>query len=280
MEQNTVMQSRRHEHSSRDFSAEALLTGRTVLVAGGTGNVGRHLVRALLDHGANVVVPSRSPERVAALRDGLGGRGVERFSSMLCDLRDEAAATRLGDQLSTTDRSLHAVVASLGRFVAAPSVLAAPVADLHNTLDDYLIAHFLAVRTFLPLIEPGGSYTFINGPLAFDSLFEGTGLVSIATAAQAMLARVVMKETRPIPVRVNEVIVYTLFGGDDKDPPHAPVAREDVARYVAYLVSGRGSAVDGQTIHLNSRQPLTAWFKGGETTEANDGKSRLSRDRV
>lgn len=218
----------------------------------------------------------RSGSRLSATDSAVGASNVFRA----CDLRDEAAATRLGDQLSTTDRSLHAVVASLGRFVAAPSVLAAPVADLHNTLDDYLIAHFLAVRTFLPLIEPGGSYTFINGPLAFDSLFEGTGLVSIATAAQAMLARVVMKETRPIPVRVNEVIVYTLFGGDDKDPPHAAVAREDVARYVAYLVSGRGSAVDGQTIHLNSRQPLTAWFKGGETTEANDGKSRLSRDRV
>ena len=58
------------------------------------------------------------------------------------------------------------------------------------------------------------------------------------------------------------------------------ISRVDVARYVAYLVSGRGSAVDGQTIHLNSRQPLTAWFKGGGTTEATDGESRLTRDRV
>lgn len=244
-------------HLRRDVSDQALLTGRTVLVAGGTGNVGRHLVRALLDHGASVVVPSRSAERVAALRDGLGDRGVDRLTSILCDVHDEAVAAQLRDHLSTTNRSLHAVVASLGRFVAAPSVLAAPAADLQNTLNDYLIAHFLAVRTFLPLIQPGGSYTFINGPLAFDSLFEGTGLVSIATAAQAMLARVVMKETRQIPVRVNEVIVYTLFGGGDQEP-REPLAREDVARYVAYLVSARGSAVDDQTIHLNSRQPLQA----------------------
>jgi hypothetical protein len=57
---------------------------------------------------------------------------------------------------------------------------------------------------------------------------------------------------------VNEVIVYTLFGGDDKEPARAPLAREDVARYVAYLVSARGSPVDVQTIHLNSRQPLQA----------------------
>jgi NAD(P)-dependent dehydrogenase (short-subunit alcohol dehydrogenase family) len=252
------MQARRWEHLLHDFRREALLASRTVLVAGGTGNVGRHLVRALLDHGADVIVPSRSAERVAALRERLGDRGIDRFGSISWDLRDEAAADRVRDQLPATARSLDAVVASLGRFVAVPSVLAAPLAHLQNALDDYLIAHFLAARTFLPLIRPGGSYTFINGPLAFDSLFEGTGLVSIATAAQAMLARVVMKETQHVPVRVNEVIVYTLFGSDDKDPAPAAVAREDVARYVVHLASAKGSAIDAQTVHLSSREPLQA----------------------
>ena len=115
-----------------------------------------------------------------------------------------------------------------------------------------------AVRTFLPLITPGGSYTFINGPLAFNALFPGTGLVSIATAGQAMLARVVMRETQHMPVRVNEVIVHTPFGWDDKNPASAALAREDVARYVVYLASDRGSAIDAQTVHLNSREPLQA----------------------
>jgi NAD(P)-dependent dehydrogenase (short-subunit alcohol dehydrogenase family) len=242
--------------SATDPSGETLLTGRTALVVGGTGNVGRYVVRALLDHGAYVVVPSRSPERLAALGATLGDRGVERVTGIPGDLRDEATAARLRDQLSTTNRSLHAVVASLGHFVAAPSVLTAPLADLHKTLNDYVIAHFLAVRTLMPLIHPGGSYTFINGPLAFDSQFEGTGLVSIATAAQAMLARVVMKETRQMPVRVNEVVLYTPFGWGDKEPARAALAREDVARYVAYLASPKGAAIDAQTIHLNSRQPL------------------------
>ena len=250
------MQAGQREQVSHDFRDAALLAGRTVLVAGGTGNVGQYLVRSLLDHGANVVVPSRSSQRVAALRDSLGDRHVERFSSIVCDLRDEATADLLRDQLPKTASTLHGVVASLGRFVAAPSLLAARVADLQNALNDYLIAHFLAVRTFLPLIAPGGSYTFINGPLALNALFPGTRLVSIATAGQAMLARVVMRETQHIPVRVNEVIVHTPFGWDDKNPASAAVAREDVARYVVYLTSDRGSAIHAQTVHLSSREPL------------------------
>ena len=239
-----------------DLSRETLLTGRTVLVAGGTGNVGRYIVRALLDQGAKVLVPSRSPERLEALRATLGVRTVDHFTGMHGDLGDEATAGQVRDKLRTINGSLHAVVASLGHFVAAPSLLTAPLGDLHKTLNDYLIAHFVAVRTLIPLIAPGGSYTFINGPLAFDSLFEGTGLVSIATAAQAMLARVVMKETRQMRVRVNEVVLYTPFGWDDKEPARAALAREDVARYVAYVASPKGAAIDAQTIHLNSRQPL------------------------
>jgi hypothetical protein len=67
-----------------------------------------------------------------------------------------------------------------------------------------------------------------------------------------------MKETQHMPVRVNEVIVYTLFGRDDTDPAPGPVAREDVARYVVLLASDKGSGVDRHTVHLNSRQPLEA----------------------
>jgi NAD(P)-dependent dehydrogenase (short-subunit alcohol dehydrogenase family) len=250
------MQARQSQSSQTAFSAEALLTGRTVLVAGGTGNVGQHLVRALLDHGAKVVVPSRSPDRAAALRESLGERDTDRFTTIVGDIGDEPTAARLRDELKTTGGALDAVVASLGRFVAAASLLSAPVADLRSTVDDYLIAHFLAVRTFLPLIRRGGSYTFINGPLAFDSLFPGAGLVSVATAAQAMLARVVMKETRQTAVRVNEVVVYTPFGWIDTEPARGPLAHEEVARYIVYLASPRGTAVDGQTVHLNSRHPL------------------------
>ncbi len=36
-------------------------------------------------------------------------------------------------------------------------------------------------RTFIPVIAEKRAYVSINGPLAFDAMFPGTGLVSIAT---------------------------------------------------------------------------------------------------
>jgi NAD(P)-dependent dehydrogenase (short-subunit alcohol dehydrogenase family) len=249
-----------HSRTDSDDVDRALLAGRSVLVAGGTGNVGRYLVRALLDRGAHVIVASRLPERLTALRSSLGDAAVDGLTAVHGDLADAATAAHLREQieeqLASIDSRLHGVIASLGHFVAAPSVLTAPPSDLRDALDSYLMAHFLTARTFIPLVEAGGSYTFINGPLAFDSLFDGSGLVSIATAGQAMLARVLMKEARNMAIRVNEVILYTPFGWGDKPPVDSALTREDVARYIAYLVSPRGARTSGETIHLNSWQPL------------------------
>jgi 3-oxoacyl-[acyl-carrier protein] reductase len=253
------MQDRTSLHRSATWnSGERFLAGRSIVVAGGTGNVGRYVVRTLLEQGARVIVPSRTAERLEALRASIDADHGSRLITMVGDLSDETDGLRVQEYLKT-HRPLHGAVASLGRFMAAPSLLSAPVGDLRTALNDYVIAHFQAARALIPLIDDGGSYTFINGPLAFESMFEGTGLVSVVTAAQAMLARVLFKESKDRPIRVNEVVLYTPFGWGDEAPASGTLLREEVARYVAYLASSKGSAVRGQTIHLNSTQAFEAF---------------------
>jgi uncharacterized protein YbjT (DUF2867 family) len=60
------------------------LHGVRVLVAGGTGNVGRHLVRAQLEAGATVLVPTRSREKLEALLGTLvTGMDIGRYVAYL-----------------------------------------------------------------------------------------------------------------------------------------------------------------------------------------------------
>lgn len=250
------------EHPKESSGVEnGLLAGQTVLVAGGTGSVGRRLVDALLGGGATVVVPSRSRERLAELERAVGAADSgDRLLTLKGDVGDEEDAVRLGEEALERTGRLDGVVASLGRFSPASSVLAAPRGDLASVLEDYLLAHFVAAGALIPLLEEGGgSYTFIQGPLAFDPASPAASLVSIATAGQAMLARTVMQETRGGPVRVNEVVLYTGFGwGSNEKKELSPVTQDDVGRYVALLTSDRGSAVRGETIHLDSLEPLEA----------------------
>jgi NAD(P)-dependent dehydrogenase (short-subunit alcohol dehydrogenase family) len=223
------------------------LHGKRVLVAGGTGNVGRHLVRAQLEAGATVLVPTRSREKLEALLGMLEEPGRDRVVGLQGDITDGAEAAAMLERAGPVDGA----VASMGGFVAAPSILEASEADVRRALDGYLLAHVAVARTLVPhLRERSGGYVVVNGPLAFDPSFSGAGLVSIATAAQAMLARVLMRENAEEAVRINELVIYSSFGwgNDEKNA----VTGMDIGRYAAYLLSDPGAGVRGETIHLRS----------------------------
>ncbi len=242
--------------SPRDHRAEDPIAGRHVLVAGGTGNVGRHIVAALLQRGAVAVVPSRSERKLDVLRTSVGEAG-ERLVTVVGDVGDEEDGARIRDVIEGELTSgLDAVVASLGRWVSVPSMLAATRADLVQSLKNYVVAHFVVARTFLPLlVENGGSYTSINGPSAFGT-WPGSGLVSVATAAQSVLARVLAEEMAPSgSVRVTEVVIHpSAYIGPDDTSEGGPIDGPAVGRYVAGIVAG--DVTGGPTLHLDSREQI------------------------
>jgi NAD(P)-dependent dehydrogenase (short-subunit alcohol dehydrogenase family) len=231
------------------------LSGLATLVAGGTGNVGRYIVSALLDRGATVVVPSRSRDKLEALRAAAGAQG--RLVTLVGDVGDERDAERIRDEAVRQVASpLDAVVASLGRWNGAPTLLGATRAELMGALENYVVAHFVVARTFLPAVAArGGSYTFINGPSSF-STWPGSGLVSVATAAQSMLARVIGEETGATDgARITELIIHpSAWIGPEGTTNGGPIDGDAVGRYVAAIVGG---GVTGETtLHLESSEQL------------------------
>lgn len=240
---------------------EELHAGRTAVVAGGTGSVGRVLVKSFLRSGAKVVVPSRSHEKLSDLRAYLGSETTERLVTMEGHIGDEEKAPDLVERVVEQQGPVHAAVATLGRFVAAPSLFEASIADLEHVIDGYLIGHFVAARALIPAIETGGSYTLINGPLAFRPRFPEAGLVSTVTAGQAMLARVLMNQVDT--VRVNELVLHTPFGWGEEKEKAAPVRQDQVGRYVSYLASPRAADTHGETIHLDSQEVLRELVPAG-----------------
>ncbi len=108
---------------------------------------------------------------------------------MVGDIGEEGDGARVRDRVAATVGRPDAVVASLGGWQPAPSLIAAQPADPRRVLEGNLLAHFVVARTFLPLLlDRGGSYTFINGPAASQPVPQ-SGLVSVSTAGQVMLAR-------------------------------------------------------------------------------------------
>ena len=228
------------------------LAGKRILVAGGTGTVGRHMVNAQLEAGATVVVPSRNQAKLDALLSGIPADRRERLVGIAGDVTDEGDAARLLKEAGTLDGA----IASIGRFVAAPVLLDAPRADLERAFANYTLAHFAAAKSLLPALEErGGGYVMINGSLAFEPEKSGTGIVSIAGASQSMLARVLMIERADKRARINEIIIYSNLRPGSEGMHEVKGA--DIGRFVSFLLSDNGAAVKGETIHLRSREDLT-----------------------
>ena len=111
-----------------------LLDGRKIVVVGGTGNVGSFVVRSLLEMGAFVAVPSRSSQRIASLqnlvRESSGDGALDRLHAFGGDLSDESKADELRSRIRAEIGNVDAVVASLGQWQSASSLLSAGRHDL------------------------------------------------------------------------------------------------------------------------------------------------------
>src|SRR4029453_17284105 len=77
----------------------------TVSVFGGTGFLGRRLVRRLATEGATVRVAVRHPERA---RSGLGAAGLDRVTPVYADVRDQ---TSVAAAVAGVDAVVNAVSA-------------------------------------------------------------------------------------------------------------------------------------------------------------------------
>lgn len=232
---------------------------QTVVVAGGTGNVGGFIVRALLRQGATVAVPSRSERKIRDLRSYLSQHVEEkelaRLHTLVGTVSDEVEGRKVVQEIRREVGVPEAVISLMGSWRPANSLLEAKEEDLDHVLEHYLKAHFGVARTFLPVLkERGGRYVFVNGPLAFE-VWPRSGLVSIATAAQHMLFQVLAKEHEDSPVRIAELVTYAYIRNRQAQPG-SPLPGDAVGAYAAHLVSELSMEVHGQSIHLRSLKLL------------------------
>lgn len=234
------------------------LTERICLVAGGTGTVGEGIVRAFLRAGATVIVPSRAEERLAALADRLAPELRGGLVPLVGDIGDPEGAAALRDQVLTRFGHLDAVVASLGGTWEGKQPITAVSIE---TWDEYhrsnVRAHFVAARTLLPTLaeRPGSSYTLLGGISALMPI-PLYSPVAINSAAQLMMAEILMLEMKKTRVRVNQVIcgyINTRERAAYAKPEW--ITADEVGAFCTYIASDAGSMVSGAVLRLGDRPP-------------------------
>lgn len=210
---------------------EPNVSGRVVVVAGGTGVVGSAVVEELLTRGARVIVATR--REGAVVPDGARRVVVAQW--------EEPAALRavVAEQGWRAD----AAVAAIGGWFKGADLLDLDLERWRRLLDSHLTGHLLVARALLPeLAGDDPAYVMLNGAAAEEPM-PGSGPVNVAGAGQAMLLDVLRAERIGARVRLHEVrVMHAVVGDERNEEPAGTVDADAVARTVVDVIGDPGAA--------------------------------------
>ncbi|MEQ8368807.1 MAG: SDR family NAD(P)-dependent oxidoreductase [Roseicyclus sp.] len=224
---------------------------KTAVVTGGSGDIGRAIVRALTEDGYRVGLLDLDEARVVAAADELGAIGL------VADVTDEPGVERA---LQAFGAVPDVVVnnAGIGRFA---SLLEMPIETFRHQLDVNLTGAFIVARAAAKGMVARGSGVIINiTSINAITTGPGTGSYPAAKAGLAKLTEMMALEWGPSGVRANAIAPGFIDAGISTPFYADPVVRasrggavpsrrlglsEDIANAVSYLASDKASYVNG-----------------------------------
>jgi NAD(P)-dependent dehydrogenase (short-subunit alcohol dehydrogenase family) len=239
------------------------LTGKRVVVTGGTSGIGEATSRRFLDEGARVAALAVGADEVATAAERTPG-----IHALLCDVAD---ATAVGDAFATIDELLGGIdvlVANAGISIRKPFLEIDP-ADWQRVLDVNLTGVFhCAQQAARRMIAGSGGVILMTASTNGLTGHEYYADYNASKAGVILLARTMALELAP-SVRVNAVCpgyVLTPMQKAEYTPEMLeqvnatiPLGRhakpEEIAALYAFLASDEGAYFTGAVISMD----------GGET---------------
>jgi uncharacterized oxidoreductase len=177
------------------------LTGRTVLVTGGTSGIGLELARRFLAKGNVVIVTGRDEQKLAASERELPG-----VRAIRCDVGDPADIARLHERVMREFPALDIVVNNAGIMRNIKLRAERPLDDIAREVDIDLSGPIRMVQQFLPhlLSRPEAMIVNVTSGLAFVP-FPAAPIYSAAKAGLHAYTRALRAQLSNSSVSVIEL---------------------------------------------------------------------------
>jgi NAD(P)-dependent dehydrogenase (short-subunit alcohol dehydrogenase family) len=234
-------------------STETVTAGRVVLVAGGTGGLGRAVSLAFLEEDARVVVTYRKQEELDTLKKQAGENSF-RLEGYSVDVTDEAEAVKLVEGIVSRHGRLDAMVNTVGGYAGGVKLW-----ELDTKVFDQMLALNLrsgyalsraAVKIMLK--QSSGAIVNIAAKAALDH-GAGAGAYAASKAAAVAMMDSLAEDLKGTGIRVNSVLPSIIdTEANRKAMPNADFAKwpkpEEIARVVVFLCSDSAKVIHGAAV--------------------------------
>ena len=231
----------------------ASFAGRTALVAGGTGGLGRAVALAFLGAGASVAVTYRNADELRAL-ESAATAGRDRLSGHAVDVTDEEAVRRLVEELVRRNGRLDVLVNGVGGFAGGTKLWETDLKVFDRMLDLNLRSGLALCRAVVPAMLAQGSGAIVN-VASRAAIDHGAGLAAYAASKAAALALIdsLAADLAGTPVRANSILPSIIdTEANRRAMPKADFSKwpkpEEIARVILFLCGDGARLIRGAAI--------------------------------
>jgi len=243
------------------------LNGRVAVVTGSTRGLGHAVAKALIAHGATVVVSSENAEDTAAVAAELGAVGIP------CDVGDDAAVAALVSQTVERLGGIDILVSNAGITGGGPPATPTDMTAFDRVIAINLRSMVLLTKHALPVMAlREGASVILMASIAGLRGNARIDAYALAKAGVAQLARNIAVQWGPRGVRANAIApglidtaLADVFKADEailaRRMQMTPLRRmgkpEEIAGAVVFLAAPAGGFVNGQVLVVDGGTVIT-----------------------
>lgn len=228
---------------------DARFAGQVILVAGGTGGLGRAVSLAFLEEKAQVVVTYRNEQEFAALKTAAASLEGHRV-----DVTDETAVQQLVSEILAKHNRLDAMVNAVGGYSGGTKLWESETKTFDQMLALNLRSGLTLARAVIPAMLKKGRGAIVN--VASKAAVEHTaGSAAYAASKAAALAMInsLAEDVRGTGVRINTILPSIINTETNRQAmPKADFAKwpkpEDIARVILFLCSDDAKVIHGAAV--------------------------------
>lgn len=226
---------------------------QVILVAGGTGGLGRAVTLAFLANGAQVAVTWRHEEEFLALRNA-ASEGSSRLSGFSVNVSDPAETAGVISQVLSQLGRLDVLVNAVGGYAGGTPLWELGPEVLEQMLNLNLRATYALAKAVAPamIARRRGAIVNIASKAAWDHA-AGAAAYAATKAAAVALIDSLAADLMGTGVRVNSVLPSIIdTEANRRAMPKADFSKwpkpEDIAQVVLFLASDAARVIHGASI--------------------------------